>query len=90
MPLGKTLIFAAIIAAGPAAQANGNLHSLVSELENINRLVALQAQHKNDDHERWVFRYDLLQRRINVLIADIEKHIKLMETLPRLERFERD
>lgn len=91
MRIGKTILLAAIIMIGQSpAQANGNLQSLVVELENINRLVALQEKHKNDDHERWVFRYDLLQQRINVLIADIEKHIELIEAMPKLERFDRD
>ena len=86
----KALLVAAAVMGSPLAQANGNLHSLIVELENINRLVALQAQQNQNSDERWVFRYDLLQQRINGLIKDIDRHIELLESMPRLERFDRD
>lgn len=86
----KALLVAAAVMGSPLALANGNLHSLIVELENINRLVALQAQQNQNSDERWVFRYDLLQQRINGLIKDIDRHIELLESMPRLERFDRD
>ncbi len=71
------------------AMANGNLHSIIIELENIKGLVALQKAKSNDD-ERWKFRYDLLERRLDNIIVDIEKHIALKKTLPRLAPVEID
>lgn len=78
-------IAAGMLMLSSQASANGNLHSLIVELENIKGLVALQKAKSNEDDERWKFSYDLLESRLDNIIIDIEKHIALKQTLPRLD-----
>ena len=70
-----------------SASANGNLRTLIIELENVKGLVAQQQRKAEDNGSRWVFRYDILEQRIESLITDIKKHIAVTEQTPKLERF---
>ncbi|OED39711.1 hypothetical protein AB833_13905 [Chromatiales bacterium (ex Bugula neritina AB1)] len=63
--------------------ANGNLTDLITELQHIKKMVAQQKKVANSDGQRIVFRYDLVEHRIDTLIVDIEKHLALMSVQPR-------
>ncbi len=89
MKIIRCVTLVLLVVAGSSARANGNLHSLIIELQNLKGLVALQAQKRHED-ERWIFRYDLLQRRLDTIIIDIEKHIALKQQLPNIKRREVD
>lgn len=70
-----------------SAVANGNLHTLIVELENLKGLVAQQERKAVDSEGRWVFRYDILRDRLDALIIDINRHIDVVNQTPKLERF---
>jgi len=74
----------------PQTFANGNLQTLIIELENVKGLVDQQERKAKDANEgsRWVFRYDILRKRLDSLIADINRHIEVINQTPKLERFE--
>ncbi|MEM7257295.1 MAG: RAQPRD family integrative conjugative element protein [Pseudomonadota bacterium] len=66
-----------------SVSANGNLADLIIELQHLKRMVAQQKQAADRASQRIVFRYDLVEQRIDALIVDIEKHRALMERQPR-------
>ena len=85
----KNGVFCLLLLFSSGVMANGNLHSLIIELENIKGLAQLQSERSvQGEHQRWSFRYDLLNLRIDKIILDIEKHIELMAHQPRMERIE--
>lgn len=63
--------------------ANGNLTDLITELQHIKQMVAQQKKAANSTGQRIVFRYDLVEHRIDTLIVDIEKHLALTSVQPR-------
>jgi len=70
------------------SHANGNLYTLVIELENIKGLIAQQQRSAGEnDSGRYVFRYDILQKRIDALILDINRHLEVVSQSPKLSRF---
>jgi len=83
----RVVIIALLIVPMAPVSANGNLHTLIIELENVKGLVAQQQRNAENDGSRWVFRYDVLGQRIDELIADINKHIEVVNQSPKLERF---
>lgn len=84
----KHFVFIVALFISGTCHANGNLHTLIVELENVKRLVVQQQKKASDEGGRWVFRYDVLQQRLDQLIADINRHIDVVNQSPRLERFE--
>lgn len=85
--MNRWIFIIGLVLFSSSAMANGNLYTLIVELENLKGLVAQQETKAVDNGGRWVFRYDILQKRIDDMISDINKHIDVVSQTPRLERF---
>jgi len=66
-----------------SVSANGNLVDLITELQHLKHMVVQQKQAADSTSQRIVFRYDLVEHRIDALIVDIEKHLALTQVQPR-------
>ncbi|OED38019.1 hypothetical protein AB833_21490 [Chromatiales bacterium (ex Bugula neritina AB1)] len=82
----RVLITVLLMGLTTPVSGNGGLNDLIAELEHIKRMVAQQATVQ--PHQRFVFRYDLVEQRIDTLIEDIEKHLTLISMQPRVELIE--
>ena len=82
----KRLVVAVLLMGGSTGiSANGDLADLITELKHIKNMVAQQKKAAVNHYGRMVFRYDLVERRIDILINDIEQHRALVNRQPRIE-----